>query len=110
MAVQKPAVASRLALRDIDEASDDCLREAGVDVTLRFIAALERAFALIARQPRIGSPRLAADLQIPELRSWPLTGFPYLILYIEHEDAVDIVRVLHGSRDIPATLIADQAP
>jgi hypothetical protein len=28
----------------------------------------------------------------------------YLLFYLEHEDCVDVIRVLHGARDIPAAL------
>jgi hypothetical protein len=33
---------------------------------------------------------------------WPIRRFPYLIFYIEQPDALDVWRVLHGQRDIPA--------
>jgi toxin ParE1/3/4 len=107
MAARKSVVASRLALRDIEEASDHYLREVGVELAMRFIDAVENAFDLISRQPGVGSPRLGLELRIPELRSWPLTGFPHLVLHLEHEDAMDVVRVLHGARDIPTTLMID---
>jgi len=28
----------------------------------------------------------------------------YLLFYLEHEDCVDVIRVLHGARDIPEAL------
>ena len=31
-----------------------------------------------------------------------MTRFPYLIFYFERDDCVDVWRVLHGQRDIPA--------
>jgi toxin ParE1/3/4 len=42
------------------------------------------------------------ELGIPGLRSWPLKRFPQLIFYIERADHIDVWRVLHGERDIPA--------
>jgi toxin ParE1/3/4 len=36
------------------------------------------------------------------LRFWALTRFPYLVFYFEHEDCVDVWRVLQGQRDIAA--------
>lgn len=104
MASRRPVVASGQALRDIEEAIDHYLREAGVEIAQRFIDAAETAFDLIARQPGIGSPRYAHELQIPELRSWALSEFPHLVFYVARNDAVDVLRVLHGARDIPATL------
>jgi toxin ParE1/3/4 len=105
----KPVIASRQALRDIDDALFHYIAEAGDAVALRFVDALDKAFGLLSRQPGIGSPRYAHELNLPGLRSWPLSGFPYLLLYMEHDDAVDVARVLHGASDIPATLASPQA-
>ena len=48
--------------------------------------------------------RYAAELNIPGLRFWPLTRFPYLVFYVEREDQLDVLLVLHAKRDIPAWL------
>lgn len=109
MAATRPVTASRQALRDIDEAVDHYLRDAGVEVAQRFVDAVEAAFDLIGRQPGIGSPRYAHELQIPDLRSWGLGSFPYVLLYLVRDDAVDVSRVLHGARDIPVTLAGPEA-
>ena len=104
MAGAKPVIPSQRALRDIDEALVHYIAEAGNAVALRFIDALDEAFDLLGRQPGVGSPRLAQELKLPGLRSWPLTGFPHLLLYLEQDDAVDVARVLPMARDIPAAL------
>jgi toxin ParE1/3/4 len=36
--------------------------------------------------------------------------FPYLVFYLEREDHVDVLEVLHGKRDIPVWLQDGQAP
>lgn len=46
-------------------------------------------------------PRYAHELNLPGLRTWPLTRYPHLVFYIEHPDHVDVWRVLHGQRGIP---------
>jgi toxin ParE1/3/4 len=69
---------------------------------LGFIDALERAYAHIGRHPAVGSPRYAHDLDVPGLRFWALRRYPYLVFYVERSDHVDIWRVLHSQRDIPA--------
>ena len=56
----------------------------------------------LGRHPATGSPRYAHELNLPGLRSWPLTRYPYLIFYVERPDHVDVWRVLQGQRDIPA--------
>ena len=39
-----------------------------------------------------------------ELRCRPLKRYPYLLFYMEREAHIDLWRVLHGQRDIPARL------
>ena len=71
------------------------------------VEALEQAYLHIAGQPASGSPRHAHELNLPGLRSWPLQRYPYLIFYVERPNHIDIWRVLHGQRDIPAWLHDD---
>ena len=72
--------------------------------------AIEKAYDHIARYLATGSPRYAHALNIPGLRSWPLTRYPHLVFFIEREDHIDVWRVLHGQRDIPAWLADDADP
>ena len=74
---------------------------------LGFIEALEAAYARIGRYPAAGSPRYAHELDLPELRFWPLKNYPYLVFYVERGDHIDVWRVLHAQRDLPAWLSAD---
>jgi toxin ParE1/3/4 len=98
----KPVVPRALASRDIDEAIDRYLAEGAEKAALDFIDAVEKAYVHIGRQPASGSPRYAHELSLPGLRFWPLTRFPHLVFYFERDDCVDVWRVLHGQRDIPA--------
>ena len=98
----KPVIPRELASRDVDEAIDHYLGEGAFKAALDFVEALEKAYTHIARQPASGSPRYAHELNLPGLRFWPLTRFPYLVFYFERDDCVDVWRVLHGQRDIPA--------
>lgn len=93
-----------LANQDVQAAIDYYLQEAQGQVALQFIDALETAYGHIARHPATGSTRYAHALGLPELRSWPLSRFPYLVFYVEREDHIDVWRVLHQQRDIPAWL------
>lgn len=65
----------------------------------RLIDLLTEKFILLARQPGLGRscPEIHEDLRrfsVP----------PYVIFYRTSPDGLDIVRVLHGSRDIDALL------
>jgi len=100
----KPVVPRELANRDVDVAIANYLREAGDHVALNFVDALERAYRHISRHPASGSSRYAAELNLPRLRSWPLGRFPHVVFYVETEECIDVWRVLHGARDIPASM------
>jgi toxin ParE1/3/4 len=53
-------------------------------------------FATLAAFPQMGRRR---DELAPALRSFPVKT--YVIYYRPIEDGVEIIRVLHGARDIP---------
>ena len=103
----KPIVPRELANRDVDEAIESYLSEDARRAALGFIEALEQAYVHIGRYPATGSPRYAHELDLPGLRSWQLTRYPHLVFYIERSDHIDVWRVLHGQRDIPAWLLDD---
>ena len=98
----KAVVPREQANRDVDDAVAYYLSEAGEDAALGFIDALQKAYGHIGRHPATGSPRDAHELNLPGLRAWSLTRYPHLVFYVEHPDHIDIWRVLHGQRDIPA--------
>jgi len=100
----KPVVPRALANRDVNEAIEHYLGEESVQAALGFVKALDEAYAHIGRHPATGSPRYAHELDLPDLRFWPLKRYPYLVFYVERGDHVDVWRVLHGQRDIPAWL------
>lgn len=106
----KPIVPRSDANLDVDEAIEHYVTECAESAALGFIEALEQAYAHIARHPGTGSPRYTHALNIPGLRFWPLTGYPYLVFFIERDDRIDVWRVLHGQRDIPAWLVSDTGP
>lgn len=100
----KPIIPRERAACDIDAAVDYYLNEAGEKAALGFIDALEQAFRHIAQYPASASPRYAHELDLPDLRSWPLKRYPYLVFFVERDDHIDVWRVLHGERDIPASM------
>jgi toxin ParE1/3/4 len=100
----KQVIPREQASRDTNQAIDWYLVEAGESVALGFVDALQQAYAHIGNHPASGSPHYAHELQLPGLRSWPLTRYPYLVFYMERDDHIDVWRVLHGKRDIPAWL------
>ncbi len=104
MSKTKPVIPRKLANQDIEEAVAYYLTEGAEKAALGFINALENAYTHIGRYPATGSLRYSHELNLPGLRFWPLDRYPQLVFYIETEDHIDVWRVLHGSRDIPAWL------
>ncbi|MDI1271169.1 MAG: type II toxin-antitoxin system RelE/ParE family toxin [Polaromonas sp.] len=105
MAGIKPALHSPQASVDIENTIDYYLVEAPHMVE-HFVDALENAIAHIQRSPGTGSPRYAVELNIPGLQFWTLANFPFSLFYMEHDDHLWVVRLVHMSRDIPPSLQA----
>lgn len=85
---------------DIDEIAQFIARD-HLDAGHRFYDAVLHDFQLLAGLPRIGAKRRAADPKLKNLRSWPIAGYrTYLIFYIALDDGIDVLRVLHGARDV----------
>lgn len=103
MAVRSVRLRERAAA-DIDRAVDHYLGEAGADVALRFVDAVERTVGQIGRSPQSGSLRFSYELEIPGLRVRPLARFPYLVFYVVGDEAVDVWRILHSRRDVPSAI------
>jgi len=100
----KPVVPREQAHRDIEDVIAYYLSEGAEAAALGFIDALEKTCIHVARHPATGSPRYAHELNLPGLRFWPLARYPYLVFYIEQTDHIDVWRVLHSQRDIPARM------
>ena len=79
----KPVRPRAQARRDIEHAIDYYLRDAGAEI----------AFAFYAH-----------ELALPGLRAFALRRYPYLAFYVERDDHIDVWRVLHARRDIPARM------
>ena len=98
----KRVVPRALANRDIDDAIAYYRSEAAAQAALGCIDALEQAYARISRHPATGSPRYAHALNLPGLRFWAVAHDPHLVFYVERPEHIDVGRVLHGQRGLPA--------
>lgn len=105
--MRKNTVLRIVANRDVSEALQHYRTEAGRAVAEEFVSALEECLTRIADCPGTGSPRYAHELDLPGVRSARMHRFPYLIVYIDRDEHIDIWRVLHTKRDIPAWLTDD---
>ncbi|WP_092785265.1 type II toxin-antitoxin system RelE/ParE family toxin [Rhodospira trueperi] len=101
---RKAVVPRALARADIEAAAEFYREDSGAALALAFVDAVEPALNHVGQFPASGSPRIGVDLDLPDLRCWPVKRFPYLVFYIEHPDHVDVWRGLHERSDVPAWL------
>jgi toxin ParE1/3/4 len=88
------------AKRDLEEIFV-YLGETNVDTALDFLFAAEQTFELLAKMPQLGSHRRFQPTNLFKLRQFPVDGYAaYLIFYEPTADGIEVVRVLHGKRDI----------
>ncbi|TAF08155.1 MAG: type II toxin-antitoxin system RelE/ParE family toxin [Nostocales cyanobacterium] len=66
------------------------------------IAKILNSLPMLAQFPGMGRNR---DDLLPELRSFPVK--PYIVFYTPIDDRIEIVRVLHHSRDISSQFTTD---
>ncbi len=71
----------------------------------RFLGAAEETFGKLAAHPFLGWARKRSDPRLSGIRTWRMEGFEkHLIFYQPLQSGVLILRVLHGSRDVPGEL------
>jgi toxin ParE1/3/4 len=94
----------RLAEEDLAEAYEHI----GADspkAAERLLDAVEHAIALLLDRPLAGRAREFRSARAPGIRSWVVDGFEaYLIFYRPLPTGIEIVRFVHGARDVPSLL------
>lgn len=71
----------------------------------RFITSVFSALDDLAVMPGKGSPKHFTRPSLADTRSWAVPGFPnHLIYYQPKPEAVVILAVIHGARNVPAVL------
>jgi toxin ParE1/3/4 len=76
-----------------------------MDVSDKFLAAAEETFKQLAQTPKMGRVCEFYNLNLANVRQQPIKEFRnYLVFYRTTDADVEILRVLHGRRDIDAIL------
>jgi len=71
------------------------------DLAFRFLEAAEASFRVLTATPAMGVARKYRDPRLEGVRMWRIAGFAnYLDFYRTTGRGVEIIRVIHGSRDI----------
>ena len=96
-----------------EAASDDIVRQfryylltaEAPEVALRFREVVRRTVQSLSKNPPVGPRYSSGNPRIQNLRSWPVVGFEAIRIYYALEaDAMHIIRVLHGKRDVGRVL------
>jgi len=93
------------AERDIDGEVVYLAEEADPETAIRFFEAAHETFRALLAMPGMGRMRTLNNPRLADIRQWPVSSFEkYLIFYRGVSTGIDIVRVLHGARDIDRVL------
>ena len=77
------------------------LLERSLDAAIRFADAVAAAFEQLADMPGMGGLREFSNPAFLGVRSWPITGFENdLIFYVPTKEGIEVIRVIHGARNI----------
>jgi toxin ParE1/3/4 len=84
------------------------LEERNPAAASRFVRAVTDTQVLLAQSPGLGAPRDFGGVRLKGLRMHPVQGFRrWLVFYLERPGGIEILRVLHGARDLEALLGED---
>lgn len=86
-----------LAKDDILDGWDYLAEVCGIEAADRWVEQLDAKLSLLALQPQMGRQR---DELAPGLRSFPIGR--HVVFYLPLHDGIELVRLLHGARDIDA--------
>ena len=99
---------SRQALVDLADIADYLWQGTGEATSDRFLQAAEQAITDLAGMPGMGAPWESPHTKLTGLRAWPVPGFrKWLIFYRDLGHELEILRVLHGARDLFTADITD---
>lgn len=71
----------------------------------RFIDSFRATLRTLADMPGIGRQWESVDRKLKNVRVWHVNGFAnWLVFYRPTRGGIEVVRVLHGARDLPSIL------
>ena len=79
--------------------------ESGAALEERFRKSARETFECLLENPEAGARRHFRNPRLVDLRRWFIRGFKnHLIFYRVIESGIEVVRVLHGNRDLETIL------
>lgn len=93
------------ATQDLRQLANYILVNGDANAATRFLELAEATFAQLATIPGIGKVVGLVSSRMGEIRQWRVKDFKnYLIFYRIQDNQVEILRVLHGVRDLEGIL------
>ena len=81
------------------------------EIAVRFRDAVRNTMESLREHPFVGAHCHSISPKLQELRSWPVAGFEAIrIYYLADDDAIQVIRVLHGKRDVKSVLKHEATP
>ena len=83
---------------------------AGVELAERYFAAVDQTCRRLLKHPHTGVAYETGIARLAGMRRVRVKGFEnYLLFYLHHEIGIDVIRVLHGARDIDSLFSQEEA-
>lgn len=93
------------ATQDLRQLANYILVNGDSHAALRFLELAEITFSQLATRPGMGKVVQLVPSRMGEIRQWRIKDFKdYLIFYRIQDELVEILRVLHGARDLEGIL------
>lgn len=98
----------RVARLDLVDIFAHYTREAGIAVARRFLKEVEATFAVLAGLPGMGTRYAPDNPVLADVRYLPVNRFRrYIIFYRPIPSGIEVLRVVHGARDLVGLLGED---
>ncbi len=102
----KKLVVRPQAEADIDRAAEFYATQENVELALRFYHAVDQTLEALIEQPHLGSVQDWVVSRLRGCRQWPVAK-PFnvhQVFYLPSDSKIEVVRVLHGARDLPSIM------
>ena len=88
---------------DLEEQAFYLAQKASLETGHRFLMAAHETFGLLASHPGIGWPARLRNPELSALRVFRVSNFPkILVFYLPASGGIEILRVVHGARNLAA--------
>ena len=82
--------------------------QASLELAERYFAAVDETCRQLVKNPKMGTLYDSGIARLEGMRRFPVNGFEkYLVFYLPQQHGIDVIRILHGARDIDS-LFAEQ--